>query len=144
MFEKIKIRKIKKEDAKYITEIESKITKRKSTTDYAHIIESHITDEDISFVAELDGTVVGYMISYIICAGFGIEKGAWIATVGVDPKYMGKGIGKKLAEKTFKEYKKKGIKNIFTTVKWDSLDLLSFFKTLGFDRSEFINLKKEI
>jgi hypothetical protein len=27
-------------------------------------------------------------------------------------------------------------------VRWDSTDMLSFFKTLGFDRSNFINLRK--
>ncbi len=143
MIKNIKIRKIKPEDAKFIEEIQKKITKHQDI-DFYHIIKSHLRNEDICFVAEIDGKIVGYMISYIICGGFGIDKGAWIATVGVHPKYMGMGIGKKLAEYVFKEYKKAGIKHIYTSVKWDSVDLLSFFKTLGFDRSEFINLKKEL
>jgi ribosomal protein S18 acetylase RimI-like enzyme len=82
------------------------------------------------------------MISYILLGGFGIEKSAWIAMFGVDPKFMGQGIGKKLAEEVFAFYRHKGITNIHTSVRWDSTDLLSFFKTLGFDRSEFINLRR--
>ncbi|PIP46411.1 MAG: GNAT family N-acetyltransferase, partial [Deltaproteobacteria bacterium CG23_combo_of_CG06-09_8_20_14_all_51_20] len=52
--------------------------------------------------------------------------------------------GKLLAEEIIAFYNKKAIKYIFTSVRWDSADLLSFFKTLGFDRSSFINLRKEL
>ncbi|PIP35560.1 MAG: GNAT family N-acetyltransferase, partial [Desulfobacterales bacterium CG23_combo_of_CG06-09_8_20_14_all_52_9] len=37
-----------------------------------------------------------------------------------------------------------GIHNVHTSVQWDSTDLLSFFKTLGFNRSNFINLSKTL
>ncbi|MBW2436909.1 MAG: hypothetical protein JRF29_06500 [Deltaproteobacteria bacterium] len=47
-----------------------------------------------------------------------------------------------MARKIFEIYKAAGIENVYTTVRWDSTDLLSFFKTLGFDRSAFINLRK--
>jgi len=93
-------------------------------------------------VAELDGTVAGFMISYIMTLGFGIEKSAWIATLGVNPKYMGQGIGAQLSREVFKFYQAEGVHNVYTSVRWDSTDLLSFFKTLGFDRSNFINLRK--
>ena len=84
------------------------------------------------------------MISYIVYGGFGLEKSAWIATLGVDTKFMGQGIGKRLAEEIFRVYQEKGIQHIYTSVRWDSVDLLSFFKTLGFDRSNFVNLKKDL
>jgi N-acetylglutamate synthase-like GNAT family acetyltransferase len=84
------------------------------------------------------------MVSYILTFGFGIEKSAWIATLGVNPEFMGQGIGERLAREIFKLYKTMGISRVYTSVRWDSTDLLSFFKTLGFDRSMFINLKKEL
>jgi len=84
------------------------------------------------------------MISYILTAGFGMAKSAWIATLGVDPNCMGQGIGASLAEEIFKYYKSQGIENVYTSVRWDSTDMLSFFKTLGFDRSNFINLRKTV
>jgi ribosomal protein S18 acetylase RimI-like enzyme len=71
-----------------------------------------------------------------------MNKSAWIATLGVDPNFMGMGIGASLAEEIFKYYKTQGIENVYTSVRWDSTDMLSFFKTLGFDRSKFINLRK--
>ena len=143
--ENLQIRKIKTEDASDIGNIQAAITKSPTNIDFGQIIEDQTRkDEDISFVAEIDGRVVGYMISYIVFGGFGLEKSAWIATLGVDPKFMGQGIGKRLAEEILEVYRKKGINDIYTSVRWDSVDLLSFFKTLGFDRSNFINLRKEL
>ena len=55
---------------------------------------------------------------------------------------MGQGIGAALAEEIFGVYRTRGIENVYTSVRWDSTDMLSFFKTLGFDRSNFINLRK--
>jgi ribosomal protein S18 acetylase RimI-like enzyme len=137
------IRRIKTEDADDIGRIQSAIIKSPLKIDFKGIIEEQVRkDEDASFVAEIEGRVVGFMISYIVSGGFGLEKSAWIAMLGVEPKLMGQGIGKRLAEEIFQVYREKGIKNIFTSVQWDSVDLLSFFKTLGFDRSEFINLRK--
>jgi len=143
--ENLQIRKIETEDASDIGNIQAAITKSPTNIDFRQIIEDQTRkDEDASFVAVIDGRVVGYMISYIVFGGFGLEKGAWIATLGVDPKFMGQGIGKRLAEEILEFYRKKGVNDIYTSVRWDSVDLLSFFKTLGFDRSNFINLRKEL
>jgi len=143
--EGLRIRKVEIKDSDAISRIQDVITKSSSSIDFKRILEDHVTKgDDASYVAEKDGKVVGYMISYIVLGGFGVEKSAWIATLGVDPKFMGQGIGKKLAEEIFQVYREKGIQDIFTSVRWDSADLLSFFKTLGFDRSNFINLEKQL
>ena len=139
------IRKLKEDDVEDISSIHAAITQGPVKNDFKKTIEEHASKEEgASFVAELQGKVVGYMISYILAGGFGIGKSAWIALLGVNPKYMGQGIGDKLAREILKYYKDLGIKDIYTSVRWDSADLLSFFKTLGFDRSNFINLRKDL
>jgi ribosomal protein S18 acetylase RimI-like enzyme len=141
----ITIREMKKEDVVEISAIYSGIIQKTVHPDFNGLIEQHAQrHEDICLVAELDGQIVGFMISYILTLGFGIEKSAWIATLGVKPEFMGQDIGKNLAKKIFEIYKSKGIENVYTSVRWNSSDLLSFFKTLGFDRSNFINLRKSI
>ena len=141
----ILIRKLNSEDAEEIGKIYLSITKTTNVDDFRKIVAKQAQrDEDASFVAELNGKVVGYLISYTLIGGFGIAKSAWVANIGVNPKFMGQGIGEKMAEEIFEHYRNKGIKDIYTSVTWDSTDLLSFFKTLGFDRSEFINLKKNL
>jgi predicted N-acetyltransferase YhbS len=143
--ENLRIRKIEMGDADAIRRIQGEITKSAVDIDFGRIIRDHEQKgEDASFVAELDGKIVGYMISYTVYAGFGLDKSAWIATLGVAPRVMGQGIGRKLAEAVFQAYREMGIRHILTSVRWDSADLLSFFKTLGFDRSDFINLLKEM
>jgi ribosomal protein S18 acetylase RimI-like enzyme len=141
--DKVEIRKLKREDAEDISQIYGSITMQPVSADFKRVVEEHALKEDEAcFVAERDKKVVGFMISYILTAGFGMPKSAWIATLGVDPKFMGQEIGASLAKEIFKYYKKQGIDNVYTSVRWDSTDLLSFFKTLGFDRSNFINLRK--
>ena len=143
--ENIQIRMIKKEDVAVIEKIYASIIQKPEKIDFNRIIEEHSESQGVvSFVAELDHTVVGFMICYTISAGFGIDKSAWISMLGVDPRHMGKGIGKKLAQAMFDFCKEKRIKNIYTSVPWDSTDMLSFFKALDFDRSNFINLRKTL
>ena len=141
--DQVEIRKLKQEDAEEISQIYGAITMQPVSAHFKRVVEEHALREDEAcFVAERDGKVVGFMISYILTAGFGMPKSAWIATLGVDPKFMGQEIGASLAKEIFKYYKEHGIDNVYTSVRWDSTDLLSFFKTLGFDRSNFINLRK--
>ena len=143
--ENIRIRELEAADTDDIADIYASIVRKPVDLGFKALIEKHArTDNDICFVAELDGRVIGFMISYILTFGFGIEKSAWIATLGVDPEYMGQGIGERLAREIFKLYKRMEISRVYTSVRWDSTDLLSFFKTLGFDRSKFINLKKDL
>jgi ribosomal protein S18 acetylase RimI-like enzyme len=139
----IQVRKLKKDDSEEVGRIYAAITRKPVSADFKRVVEDHASrEEDACFVAEIDGKVVGFMISYILTAGFGVAKSAWIATLGVKPNHMGEGIGARLAEESFAFYREHGIENVYTSVRWDSTDLLSFFKTLGFDRSNFINLRK--
>jgi ribosomal protein S18 acetylase RimI-like enzyme len=141
--DKVQIRKLQKEDAHEISRIYAAITRTSVDSDFKRVVEEHaLRDNGACFVAWQQDKVVGFMISYILTAGFGMTKSAWIATLGVDPNFMGMGIGASLAKEIFKYYKTQGIENVYTSVRWDSTDMLSFFKTLGFDRSNFINLRK--
>jgi predicted N-acetyltransferase YhbS len=139
------IRNLQVGDSEDISRIQESITKEKNTIDYHKIVQEEVKkDNSVNVVAEIDGRVVGFIITYLLHGGFGLEKSAWIGLFGVEPKYMGSGIGKRMAKKVFDELTRMNIKNVFTSVKWDSFDILSFFKSLGFDRCQFINLKKII
>jgi ribosomal protein S18 acetylase RimI-like enzyme len=136
---------MKTADAEAIGKIDAAIDKRPTRLDFKQIVAEEVKRrENASYVAEIKGKVVGFMISYITYGNFGADRCAWIARFGVNPKWMGQGIGKKLAEEILKVYEKNGVTEIFTSVRWDATDILSFFKTLGFERSNFINLWKKI
>jgi ribosomal protein S18 acetylase RimI-like enzyme len=133
----INIRKLEPKDIEDIKRIRREIEHVPALAELHEIEESH-------FVAEIRGQVVGYMLSYISSGIFGIEKSAWISMIGIDPKFMGQGIGKYLAQTALDHYRTLSIKTVYASVSWDSTDILSFFKSLGFDRSAFINLKKNL
>jgi predicted N-acetyltransferase YhbS len=142
---KLFIRNLKTDDWQAISKIYAAITQEKVQDDFRRIVRDRAEKEEVSsFVAELEGRVVGYMISHILPGGFGIKKSIWITMLGVNPKFMGQGIGERMAREVFKFSKEKQINQIYTSVRWDSTDLLSFFKTLEFDRSNFINLTKTL
>ncbi|MFH0726227.1 MAG: GNAT family N-acetyltransferase [Pseudomonadota bacterium] len=133
----LQIRRRKPEDTRDINRIRREIEPTPSGTESQQI-------EEYYLVVERQGEVIGYMLSYISSGCFGVEKSAWISMIGVDPKHMGQGIGKQLAAEALAHFKALGIQTVYASVSWDSTDMLSFLKTLGFDRSAFINLKKKL
>ncbi len=141
----IVIRRLKPADAADVSRISSSITRGYNQTDFRNIIEMQARSEgDASFVAEKGTRLVGYCISLVLPVSFGVEKSAWLALIGVDPDSMGQGIGAKLADEAMKYYKAQGIQDVYTTVRWDATDLVSYFKTLGFGRSDFVMLHKSL
>jgi len=95
-----------------------------------------------SIVAEKDDNVAGFVVGSIKEWSFGLERSGWIELVAVDPKFMGIGIGKKLGEALIKIFKDEGIREVYTSVEWDGGDMIAFFKSIGFDKSSFINLER--
>jgi len=141
----IKFRKLSVEDLPQIIHIQEIITKKKiglkKITQWGDTIQN---DSSLSLVA-LDGDqVVGFIISEIMTNSFGLDQSGWIKIIGVHPKHMGAGIGQSLITQLFKQFKKKKIMEIYTAAQWDAVDILSFFKSIGFDRSNFINLYKKL
>ncbi|MCJ2556599.1 MAG: GNAT family N-acetyltransferase [Candidatus Thermoplasmatota archaeon] len=141
----IKIRSLKRQDVQSALKIQRKITGRSPKAGWKKELETHIKDyPQECLAAEYAGILAGFIIGEVKTLKFGVEKSGWIVIVGVDPEFMGQGIGKKLGKKLLSHFKRKGIKQVFTAVPWDSSDMLAFFKSLGFERSEFINLERRL
>jgi ribosomal protein S18 acetylase RimI-like enzyme len=141
----VKVRKLSVKDVLEVVKIQEAIMKRKVSRPWAQSIEALLKKQSVTgFVALEDDEVVGFVIGEIKGPGFGLEKSGWIVVVGVYPRCMGAGIGQALAKKLFAHFKKRGIQDTYTAVRWDAVDMLSFFKSIGFDRAEFINLRKHL
>jgi GNAT superfamily N-acetyltransferase len=103
------------------------------------------SDPMMSLGAELDGNIVGYIIGEIRIWEFGIgEKTGWIRILGVDPDFQRRGIGRKLGEALLEHFERRGIKRVRTMAEWYTGDLISFFKSLGFNMLNMIPLEKEL
>ena len=95
--------------------------------------------------AAIDGKLVGFMFAEIRHWEFGRgETTGWIKVLGVDPEYQGRGIGRKLGETLLDHFRRKNITKVRTLVDWYEGDLISFFRSLGFDILNMIPLEKEL
>jgi GNAT superfamily N-acetyltransferase len=102
------------------------------------------SDPMMSLGAELDENIVGFIIGEIRIWEFGIgEKTGWIRILGVDPDFQRRGIGRKLGEALLEHFERRGIKRVRTMAEWYTGDLISFFKSLGFNMLNMIPLEKE-
>ena len=98
-----------------------------------------------SLVAELDGKVIGFIIGGASRWEYGVpENIGWIDTIGIDPDFQRKGIAKLLFMKMTQELKTVGVDTITTFVKRRDPLLLKFFKSLGFQKGDMVNLEQDI
>ncbi len=142
----IKLRRLAARDIPQIIAIHEAVTKKNTYRRSVRLVvrERLLKQEGIGFVAEKEGQVVGFIIGEMKGEGFGLEKSGWLEEVIVHPRHMGTGVGFAMARKLFDYFRRRGIHDVYTSVRWDSVDMLSFFKSLGFDRSPFINLTKHV
>lgn len=95
--------------------------------------------------AEIDGKLVGFVFAEIRLWEFGRgERTGWIKVLGVDPEYQGRGIGRKLGETLISHFERKNVQKARTLVDWYEGDLISYFRSLGFDILNMIPLEKEL
>lgn len=89
-----------------------------------------------SFVtcAALDGErVAGYAFARIQEGEFGANSAvAVLDTLGVDPGYQGKGIGKQVLAGIERRMKCKGISTLLTQLSWSNHPMIRFFASTGF------------
>ena len=142
MGSEVEIRQIQEDEIETVVRIQEAIIQRKVSEEWRNLLKLNLSKpEGIDLVAVIDGEVVGFMHAQVRRGDFGLEKSGWIEMFGVAPKVMGEGVGRALATTAMQELAKRGIKDIYTAVRWDSGDILAFFKKIGFNLSDFINLK---
>jgi len=141
----IELRAFQREDIPDMVAIQEMITKREVRQTWTRMVESHLdSSHALGFVAVREGKIVGFVIGEVKGEGFGVPQSGWIEVVGVDPQAMGQGVGKAMIDKIFEAFRAKGIVNVYTSVRWDTGDMLSFFKAVGFGLSDFINLTRKL
>ena len=142
----IAARKLKRDDLDAIVEIDYKVLGNRRPSYWQQKVEE-MCDEKLStsLVAELDGRVQGFIMGTVSGWEFGVPNTiGWIDTIGVNPEYQHKGLATFLFTSIIEEFKKDAVENIYTLVKWENWDLMSFFKTIGFTRGDMINLEYKL
>lgn len=144
--ENVKIRPLVENDLDGIVKIDEKVLGESRKDYWERKLESLGTKSaPTSFVAEVEGNVVGFILGDISGWEFGVpDTIGWIDTIGVDPVYQKRGLAKALANELIRSLKAVGVKTIYTLVSWNDWDLLQFFHAMGFNRGDMINLELKI
>lgn len=141
----VEIRTAQNDDLKGMILIQEAILQKKVAPEWVNMVTKHLAKPDsVSLVAVSHHDVMGFLLGEVHHGFFGLEQSGWIGMFGVDPKMMGQGVGRSLAQGAFSRFKAMGVLDIYTAVRWDSGDLLAFFKEIGFTLSNFINLKTRL
>ena len=141
----VTVRRMRTQDAEAVLRINEKITGTPHEAQWESKIIDHLSGNPLGcLVAEAGGKVVGFIFGDIRGWEFAIPKTGWIEIVGVDPEYQGKGVARALIEKLHVYFRNHNVARVMTMVNWNDGGLVSFFRTLGFERSEFIILDKEV
>ncbi|MFQ5906778.1 MAG: GNAT family N-acetyltransferase [bacterium] len=148
----MEVRALTREDVDAILEIVDRIARAAAIEEEDHsylreTVERHIERNEplMNLAAELDGKLVGFVMGEIRAWEFGQrEKTGWIKVLWVDPECQGKGVGKKLGHTLLSNFRASGISKVRTLVNWYEGDLLSYFRTLGFNVLNVIPLETKL
>jgi ribosomal protein S18 acetylase RimI-like enzyme len=145
----IKIRLMKAEDFEAVVTIDEKVLKVSRPEYYEMKFDKLFNSKDFiptSLVAEeADGALVGFVMGELYMGEYGIfQEEARLDTIGVDPDYQHKGIGKKLINEFMDHVKTLGVQKINTLVDWNDSVLMHFFSANQFSPSKSINLERSL
>lgn len=96
---------------------------------------------DLSFVTEVDGQVVGFILARLTYVGVPFTEIAVIQAIVVDPDYQRRGIATRLVHALLGHCHTEGVRvnTIRAVVDEGNTELRRFFERLGFHRSELVN-----
>jgi ribosomal protein S18 acetylase RimI-like enzyme len=100
------------------------------------------TPPDISFVAEIDGKMVGFAINRSTYLMVPLTEVCIIHAILVHPEYRGLGIGGKLVEALLKHCQTEGIGTVRALIPTGNKELQDIFRRHGFKRSRIVNFDK--
>ncbi len=137
----LNIRNMTDADMAAISEIDQKLATREAA--WQQKASSHLGtySSSLSFVAEVQGKLVGFIIGDMRGAEYALPPGGYIDIMGVDPEYQRKGIGKKLLNFFVRECLDSGVK-ARGLLRGDQKRMHSFLLSVGFERGDMVEFVK--
>lgn len=93
----------------------------------------HETGVRVSLVAEMEGYPVGFIMARVDFGEYGHASAeAEMDTLGVDPGYLGQGVGRALMEQLIANLAVLQVDTLRTEVNWNDTGLIGYFDQVGF------------
>jgi len=137
--DRIPVRAMIESDLPALIAIDRRITGRDRSAYFKRKMHEALYESDvrISLVVDQDGRPAGFIMAWVDFGEFGrVESTAVMDTIGVDPDYRGRGIGKALFSQLLVNLHTLRVDNIRTEVEWRDRGLLAAAAGFGFEPSQ--------
>ncbi len=137
--DRIPVRSLTEGDLRALVAIDRRITGRDRASYLQRKVIEALTDSGVrvSLVAELDSVVVGFIMARVDLGEFGrVETTAVIDTIGVDPDYRNRGVGRALVSQLLVNLGTLRVEKVRTEVNWQDRELLAYLDRNGFRPSQ--------
>lgn len=133
--DRIPVRSMAADDLRALVAIDGRITGRERVKYFERKLADALTGSDVcvSLVAELDGVTVGFVMARVDFGEFGrVETTAVMDTIGVDPDYRNRGVGRALISQLLVNLGTLRVEKVRTEVDWKDRELLAYLDRSGF------------
>jgi len=137
--DRIPVRSLAESDLRALVEIDRRITGRDRSEYFERKLADALTESDVrvSLVADLDSVPVGFIMARVDLGEFGrVETTAVLDTIGVDPDYRDRGVGRALLSQLLVNLGTLRVDKVRTEVDWQDHDLLAHLGHNGFHPSK--------
>jgi ribosomal protein S18 acetylase RimI-like enzyme len=142
---KIRIRPMEHEDIDSVLTIDRKITGVRRAITYTELITGDLGGVlALSFVAEVDGVVQGFLLARRIYIVEPPGEVGLIQILGVDPDYQRQGIASKMVKALLDACREKKLSAVRIMINERDTQLVGLFEHLGFHRGELIDYTKKL
>jgi len=142
---KIRIRPMEPEDIDNVLVIDRKISGVRRAVTYTDLITGDLGGVlDLSFVAEVDGQVAGFILARLAYVGEPVMEVGLIQILGVDPDYWRQGIATKLVNVLLERCQSKALKTVRIMVNERDSQLQGLFQRMGFRRGQLIDYTRTL
>ena len=136
----LRIRTMTDDDMAPLVEIDKKLAVEDRISSWPQKVSTHFKNyyPPLSFVAEVDSKVVGFIIGGIMGAEYALPLSGWINIMGVDLEYQRRGIGGMLLNSFIRECHQRGIKARIMVRRGDER-LKKLVLSLGFKQGDLMD-----
>jgi len=146
MADDVRVRPLTELDIEAVTRIDERITGRYRPEVWERRIGYYLRrDPEASQVAEVGGTVAGFMLGEVRGGEFALEEPTgWIEFFGVDPDVRGRNLGRRLCDALRAHFRSQGAHVPRTMVATRDAEIAGFLGAMGFSAAPLTALEKRL
>lgn len=137
--DKVPVRSMNQGDLRALIAIDRRVTGRDRSSYFERKLADalHELDVRVSLVAEQDAAPAGFIMARVDLGGFGrLEPVAVLDTIGVDPDYRNRGVGRALLSQLLINLATLRVETVRTELDWRDRELFAFLDRCGFRPSQ--------